>query len=82
MADNPNCNCGESKMNADIIGEMKRFMNKDSNIERLSEIFKVLGDPTRIRIIYLLSKCEMCVCDIASALDISQSAISHQLRLL
>jgi DNA-binding transcriptional ArsR family regulator len=57
-------------------------MNKDSNIERLSEIFKVLGDPTRIRIIYLLSKCEMCVCDIASALDISQSAISHQLRLL
>jgi ArsR family transcriptional regulator, lead/cadmium/zinc/bismuth-responsive transcriptional repressor len=49
---------------------------------RLSDIFKVMGDPTRLLIIHVLSTDEMCVCDIAAALGMEQSAISHQLRIL
>lgn len=51
-------------------------------ISDLSQIFKAIGDPTRLRIIYVLSKQPLCVCDIASLLDMTQSAISHHLRLL
>lgn len=49
---------------------------------RLAELFKIFGDPTRIRILNLLSSQELCVQDIANALDMTQSAISHQLRVL
>jgi DNA-binding transcriptional ArsR family regulator len=49
---------------------------------RLSDIFKTMGDPTRLRIIQALSTGEMCVCDIAAALGMEHSAISHQLRVL
>lgn len=48
----------------------------------LAEIFKVLGDPTRLKLLALLTANEMCVCDIADALGMGQSAISHQLRVL
>lgn len=49
---------------------------------RLADFFKVFGDPTRIRILYALSAGELCVCDIAQLLGMTQSAISHQLRVL
>ena len=49
---------------------------------QLAELFKVLGDPTRLRIVQLLLAKEMCVSDIADAMDMGQSAISHQLRVL
>lgn len=48
----------------------------------LAELFKVFGDSTRIRILYVLFESEMCVCDIANILGMTQSAISHQLRVL
>ena len=54
----------------------------DTTSLRLAEIFKVLGDPTRIKLLALLSASEMCVGDIADALGMKQSAISHQLRVL
>ena len=54
----------------------------DTTSLRLAEIFKVLGDPTSIKLLALLSASEMCVCDIADALGMKQSAISHQLRVL
>ncbi len=54
----------------------------DENIYHLAELFKVFGDPTRIRILHTLSEEELCVQDIADKLSMSQSAISHQLRLL
>ena len=54
----------------------------EEEIGRLSELFKTFGDSTRIRILTALSKQELCVCDIADLLGMSQSAISHQLRLL
>lgn len=49
---------------------------------KLSELFKTLGDPTRIRIMDVLAKSEFCVCDLAELLGLSQSATSHQLRVL
>jgi ArsR family transcriptional regulator, lead/cadmium/zinc/bismuth-responsive transcriptional repressor len=51
-------------------------------VESLAETFRVLGDPTRVRILDALSTGELCVCDIASLVGISESAVSHQLRLL
>lgn len=52
------------------------------DVAGLSELFKVLGDETRTKIVYLLSKKELCVCDIAELLDMSLPAVSHHLRLL
>lgn len=54
----------------------------DEVLYRLADLFKVFGDPTRIRILYALSGGELCVCDIAELLKMTQSAISHQLRIL
>jgi ArsR family transcriptional regulator len=51
-------------------------------VEALAETFRVLGDPTRVRILDALSAGELCVCDIASLVGMSESAVSHQLRLL
>lgn len=51
-------------------------------IKQLADLFKIFGDATRIRIMNVLSEGELCVCDIASALNMTQSAISHQLRTL
>ncbi len=54
----------------------------ENEIQRLAQIFKALGDPTRLRILIALREQEMCVCDLAALLGISESAVSHQLRLL
>lgn len=57
-------------------------MPDDDNIYSLAELFKILGDSTRMRILFTLFEAEICVCDIAAALGMTQSAISHQLRIL
>ena len=54
----------------------------DEILYKLADLYKVFGDPTRIRILYALSGGELCVCDIAELLGMTQSAISHQLRVL
>jgi len=54
----------------------------DGIAEELAEMFKVLGDPTRVKIVHALSVENLCVCDISTLLEISQSAVSHQLRVL
>jgi DNA-binding transcriptional ArsR family regulator len=51
-------------------------------IESLADMFRVLGDPTRVRIVEALAEGELCVCDIAEHVGISESAVSHQLRLM
>lgn len=61
---------------------VERHMQADGVISRLAETFQVLGDPTRIKIIFALSQKELCVCDLAGLLKLSSSAISHQLRVL
>ncbi|SCM83200.1 Transcriptional repressor SmtB homolog [uncultured Sporomusa sp.] len=60
----------------------KAAMLKDDKVQDLAEMFKILGDPTRIKILHILSRGEMCVCDIAETLGMNQSAVSHQLRTL
>lgn len=64
------------------MGEVNYELLSDEKAEDLSRIFKVMGDPTRLKIINLLSQEELCVLDIAKALNMTQSAISHQLRLM
>ena len=54
----------------------------DSEAQQVAEIFKLLGDTTRVKILQILSKRELCVCDIAAVVEMGQSAVSHQLRLL
>ena len=60
----------------------KRDLVSDTIAQKAAETFKILGDPTRIKILQSLAKRELCVCDIAAVLEMGQSAISHQLRLL
>jgi DNA-binding transcriptional ArsR family regulator len=60
----------------------KAALMEARTVEALAETFRVLGDPTRVRILDALSSGELCVCDIASLVGISESAVSHQLRLL
>ena len=57
-------------------------MPEEDKLYDLAELYKVFGDSTRIRILFLLLESEMCVCDIAQLLNMNQSAISHQLRIL
>lgn len=61
---------------------LRALAPKPSQVEVAVEIFKALGDPTRLRVLHLLSRGELCVCDLAAALAMNPSAISHQLRLL
>lgn len=57
-------------------------MLEEEELYGLADLFKIFGDPTRIKILYALSESEMCVCDIAQRLNMTQSAISHQLKIL
>ena len=64
------------------ISNVKKKMESVATIERLSETFKVLGDKTRVKILFALLIQELCVCEIAELLETTKSAISHQLRIL
>jgi DNA-binding transcriptional ArsR family regulator len=61
---------------------LKRALLGESSVVALAETFKVLGDITRVRLLDALSRAELCVCDLAALLGLSESAVSHQLRLL
>jgi ArsR family transcriptional regulator, lead/cadmium/zinc/bismuth-responsive transcriptional repressor len=75
-------NCSVTVIHEDIIKKVSASIPDDEKLYELSELFKVLGDETRIKIICALFKSEMCVCDISALFNMSQSAISHQLRTL
>ena len=66
----------------DVVERVKKSMPKEDVVYDLADFFKILGDTTRMRILSALSKEEMCVYDIANLLKMTQSAISHQLRVL
>ncbi len=74
------CNC--NVIHLDTINQVKEKMPLEENLYDLAELFKVFGDTTRIKILWALAEAEMCVCDVASLLNMTQSAISHQLRVL
>lgn len=74
------CNC--NVIHEEIVREVKDKIPQEETLYDLAEFFKVFGDSTRIKIICALFESEMCVCDLSALLNISQSAISHQLRML
>lgn len=74
--------CKIKSVNKTKVKAVKKSMLSDNEVNSLSETFSVLADPTRTKIIYALSREELCVCDIANILGISISAVSHQLRVL
>ncbi|NLU52988.1 MAG: winged helix-turn-helix transcriptional regulator [Clostridiaceae bacterium] len=74
------CDC--EVIHEDIVEKVKKNMPDESELYDLSDFFKVLGDSTRAKILWALDESEMCVCDLAVLLNMTKSAISHQLRLL
>lgn len=74
------CNC--TVIHQDIVDKVKKTMPEEEKLYDLAELFKVFGDTTRIKILHALFESDMCVCDIAVLLEMKQSAISHQLRVL
>ncbi len=74
--------CDEHCTHANLLAVVDRELPPVEELYDLAEFFKVFGDSTRIRILCVLFESEVCVCDIAQALDMTQSAISHQLRIL
>jgi ArsR family transcriptional regulator len=74
--------CEVEFVNKESVSAVRSRMPDAPTIEDLAEIFKVLGDPTRLRIVSALAVKELCVCDVANLLRTSISAVSHQLRVL
>ena len=74
--------CDFYQVHEDVVRTVRDKMPDEDVLYDLAEVFKVFGDSTRIKILYVLSESEMCVCDIAQLLNMNQSAISHQLRIL
>ena len=74
--------CQTTHVHHRLVAQIQAQTPKEEILYDLAELYKVFGDSTRIRILYLLFEAELCVCDIAALLHMSQSAISHQLRVL
>ncbi len=73
------CQCG---LNRELTKQVKKKMLNDDILFDIAEVFKIFGDSTRMKIIYALKLSELCVCDLAFITNSTQSAISHQLRIL
>src|SRR5262245_61323654 len=74
--------CEASHLDARGLRARRRSLMATEAVRALADTFRMLGDPTRVRILDALSGGELCVCDIASLIGISESAVSHQLRLM
>lgn len=74
------CSC--NVIHKEVVDNVKSKLPQEETLYDLAELFKVFGDSTRIKIICALFESEMCVCDLSALLNITQSAISHQLRVL
>ena len=74
------CECNE--VHEELLKIVNETMPEETELYDLAELFKVFGDSTRIRILFVLFEAEVCVCDLAKVLNMTQSAISHQLRIL
>lgn len=74
--------CETIEVHEDLLQIVNETMPEETELYDLAELFKVFGDSTRIRILFVLFEAEVCVCDLAEVLNMTQSAISHQLRIL
>jgi ArsR family transcriptional regulator len=82
MQDHDVMRCDCSVIHEKTVSQVRGRMPENSVFMELGGLFKVFGDYTRIKIIWALAEAEMCVCDLAALLNMTQSAISHQLRVL
>ena len=74
--------CEVTEVHENLLKIVRETIPEETELYDLAELFKVFGDSTRIRILYVLFQSELCVCDLAEALQMTQSAISHQLKIL
>ena len=74
--------CEVTEVHENLLKIVRETIPEETELYDLAELFKIFGDSTRIRILYVLFEAEVCVCDLAEALNMTQSAISHQLRIL
>ena len=74
--------CESNEIHEDLLKIVDETLPEETELYDLAELFKVFGDSTRIRILFVLFEAEVCVCDLAKALNMTQSAIPHQLRIL
>ncbi len=74
--------CEACEIHEDKIKQVTEHMPDEDELYDLAELFKIFGDSTRIRILYVLFESDVCVCDLAEMLHMNQSAISHQLKIL
>ena len=74
--------CETVEVHEDLLRIVEQTMPEETELYDLAELFKVFGDSTRIRILFVLSSAEVCVCDLAETLNMTQSAVSHQLKIL
>ncbi|MBQ7064321.1 MAG: winged helix-turn-helix transcriptional regulator [Firmicutes bacterium] len=74
--------CEQFTVHPEIVEEVRALMPQEELLADVADLFKIFGDSTRIRILMVLFEREVCVCDIAQLLGMTQSAISHQLRIL
>ena len=74
--------CAETIINEEKVNQARQALLDDQAATHLAAIFKTLADPTRVRIVSILAQTELCVCDLAATLGMTQSAVSHQLRLM
>ena len=74
--------CDSVEVHESLLKIVDEKMPPEDELYDLAELFKIFGDSTRIRILFVLFEAEVCVCDLARALNMTQSAISHQLRIL
>lgn len=78
----PEYSCEGTVIHQHEVDEAKKLMLPDETLDTVSGFFKVLGDGTRLRILWALTRGELCVCDISAVLGMTKSAVSHQLSLL
>ena len=74
--------CELTQVHGELVEQVRGHMPDESELFDLAELFKIFGDSTRVKILYVLFEHEVCVCDIAEILGMTQSAISHQLRII
>ena len=74
--------CSTTVINQKKVNSVKKLLDEMPEIQDIADMFKILGDPTRLKIIIALQQEELCVCDLAALLNLTLPAISHQLRLL
>lgn len=74
--------CDTEEVHQELLKIVNETLPDEIELYNLAELFKVFGDSTRIRILFVLFEAEVCVCDLAQALNMTQSAISHQLKIL